>query len=189
MQLADDDAFGAVDDEGSLLGHERDFTHVGFLLFDVLDFGLAGLVGLADDQLEAHLERDGKGHAALDALADAVLGRTEAVFHEFQCRRVVGRLNRKYGREDFLKTLVFPQVGRDVQLQKLAVGKLLRFEQVRHLHLFGDARERNTLGAEGGLFDRHERWNLRPGWPAYGPGRGIFSSKGVKRFQAGACGL
>ena len=37
VQLGDDDALGAVDDEGAVVGHERQFAHVDFLLLDVLD--------------------------------------------------------------------------------------------------------------------------------------------------------
>ena len=37
VHLGDDDPLGAVDDEGALLGHERDVAHVDVLLLDVLD--------------------------------------------------------------------------------------------------------------------------------------------------------
>ena len=44
MQLRDDHALGAVDDEGAGVGHERNLAHVDFLLLDVLDHLLrAGL--------------------------------------------------------------------------------------------------------------------------------------------------
>src|SRR5690606_23691607 len=37
VQLGNDHPLGTVDDEGTVLGHERNFAHVHFLLFDVLD--------------------------------------------------------------------------------------------------------------------------------------------------------
>ncbi len=37
VQLRDDDALGAVDDEGAVLGHQRHLADVDFLLFHVLD--------------------------------------------------------------------------------------------------------------------------------------------------------
>ena len=38
MQLGDDDALGAVDDERALRRHERDFAHVNFLFLRPLLF-------------------------------------------------------------------------------------------------------------------------------------------------------
>ena len=37
VELADDDALGAVDDEGAVLGHQRDFAEVDLLLLHVAD--------------------------------------------------------------------------------------------------------------------------------------------------------
>ena len=37
VQLADDDALGAVDDEGAVVGHQRDLAEVDLLLLDVAD--------------------------------------------------------------------------------------------------------------------------------------------------------
>ncbi len=42
VQLRDDDALGTVDDEGAVLGHQRDFAQIDLLLLHVLD-------GLVDD--------------------------------------------------------------------------------------------------------------------------------------------
>ena len=36
VQLGDDDALGAVDDEGAVIGHQRNFPHVDFLLTNLL---------------------------------------------------------------------------------------------------------------------------------------------------------
>ena len=38
MQLADHDALGAVDDEGGVIGHERDVADVDVLFGDLLHF-------------------------------------------------------------------------------------------------------------------------------------------------------
>src|SRR5207244_1974218 len=35
VQLADDDALGAIDDERTVLRHQRNFTEIDFLFFDV----------------------------------------------------------------------------------------------------------------------------------------------------------
>ena len=64
MQLRDDDALGAVDDEQAGAGHERNFAHVDFLLLDFLDGRLADF---AVQQHQAHLgaQRRRIGQAAL----------------------------------------------------------------------------------------------------------------------------
>src|SRR5262249_6079544 len=46
MQLADDDALGTVDDEGTGVGHERDLAEVDLLLLDVANQALATLAGV-----------------------------------------------------------------------------------------------------------------------------------------------
>src|SRR5204863_4435701 len=66
--------FGTIDNEGAVLGHQRDVAEVDLLLLDVadgLDPGLGILV--PDDQADGDLERHGVGHAALLALVDVVL--------------------------------------------------------------------------------------------------------------------
>src|SRR5690606_17851660 len=74
VQLRDDDALGAVDDERAVFTHQRDVTEVDLLLLDVADGLDARLrVLVPDDQTDRDLERDGKRHAALLALVDVVL--------------------------------------------------------------------------------------------------------------------
>src|SRR5262249_52246308 len=74
VQLADDDALGAVDDEGPVVGHQRDVAVVDLLLLDVAD-GLGAGVGVLvpDHEADRDLERDRKGHAPLLALVHVVL--------------------------------------------------------------------------------------------------------------------
>ena len=74
VQLRDDDALGAVDDERAVVGHQRDVAEVDLLLLDVADGLDAGLgVLVPDDETDGDLERHGVGHAALLALVDVVL--------------------------------------------------------------------------------------------------------------------
>ena len=56
MQLRDDDALGAVDDEGAVFGHERDLAHVDLLLLHVLD-GLVRRLAVVDHQAHGHAQR------------------------------------------------------------------------------------------------------------------------------------
>ena len=74
MELGDDDTLGAVDDEGPVIGHQRDVTEVDLLLLDVPDALHTGLdVLVPDHQPNRHLERHGVRHAALLTLLDVVL--------------------------------------------------------------------------------------------------------------------
>ena len=74
VELDDDDALGAVDDERAVVGHQRDVAEVDLLLLDVADRLDAGVgILVPDDQTDRDLERHGVGHAALLALVDVVL--------------------------------------------------------------------------------------------------------------------
>ena len=75
-ELRHDDALGAVDDEGALVGHEREVAHE-----DRLGLDLAGLVV---HELGGDEQRRGVGEVLLAALVDGVLRRLEAVVAERQ---------------------------------------------------------------------------------------------------------
>ena len=87
VQLRDDDALGAVDDEGAALGHQRDLAEVDLLLLHVADRLDAGLlVDVPHDQADHDLDRRGERHAAGAALVDVVLGLLEVVRDELERR-------------------------------------------------------------------------------------------------------
>ena len=74
VQLADNHALGAVDDERAVVRHQRNFAEEDFLLLDIphallLRFGILGIHG----QPDGDLERSGISHAALLALLHVVL--------------------------------------------------------------------------------------------------------------------
>ena len=74
VELRDDHALGAVDDERAVVRHQRDVAEVDLLLLDVADGLDAGLrVLVPDHEADGDLERHGVGHAALLALVDVVL--------------------------------------------------------------------------------------------------------------------
>ncbi len=79
MQLGDDDALGTVDDEGTGLGHQRDFAEVDLLLLDVADDALTAVARVVHHELGGHLDRRGVGHAALATLVHVVLRPFEVV--------------------------------------------------------------------------------------------------------------
>ncbi len=73
VQLRNDDALGPVDDEGAVVGHQRNFTEEDLLLLDVADRLGAGFgVLVINRQPDGYLERRRVGHAALFALGHVV---------------------------------------------------------------------------------------------------------------------
>ena len=74
VELGHDDALGAVDDEGSVLRHERNVAEENLFLLGVphgLDPRLGVLV--VDEEPERHLERNRIGHAPFLAFRDGIL--------------------------------------------------------------------------------------------------------------------
>ncbi|MEH2616270.1 hypothetical protein V1285_001216 [Bradyrhizobium sp. AZCC 1620] len=142
VHLRDDDALGAVDDEGAVHGHERDIAHVDVLLLDVLDrLGAGFLVDIEHDQAQRHLERRSIGHAALAALVDVVFRRLELVADEFQHRRARKIRDREHRAEHRLQAFVQPTARGFVDHQELVVRRLLNLDEVRHLGDFLDVSE------------------------------------------------
>ncbi len=74
VELRDDDALGAVDDERAVVRHQRDIAEVDLLLLDVAD-GLDARLGILvpHDKADGHLQGHGVGHAAFLAFVDVVL--------------------------------------------------------------------------------------------------------------------
>src|ERR1700728_2420050 len=150
MHLRDDDAFGAVDDEGAVYGHERHVAHVHVLLLDVLDrLGLGLGIDIEYDEAQRHLERRGKGHAALAAFVDIVFRRFILIFDEFEMSSVGEVLDREHRLEHRLQALIWTPALRRVHQQELIIRSLLDLDQVRHFADFLDVPEHlaNALAA------------------------------------------
>ena len=163
MHLRDDDALGAVDDEGAVHGHERDIAHVDVLLLDVLDrLGAGFLVDIEHDQAQRHLQRRGIGHAALAALVDVVFRRLEFVADEFQHRGAGEIRDRKHRPEHRLQALVQPAADGFIDHQELVIGRLLNLDEVRHLRDFLDVSEELANAfATGECLLRHRGLSFR----------------------------
>jgi hypothetical protein len=121
VELADDDALGAVDDEAALLGHERDFAHVnGF--FAVL---------VAFLEAKGDMQRRGEGAAFLEGVHPGALDFADVVTHEVQRALPVVAFDREHFLEDGLEADVFAFVGGNAGLQELLVGINLDLDQIR----------------------------------------------------------
>ena len=175
VHLRNDDALGAVDDEGAVVGHERNVAHVDILLLDVLDRTRAGLlVDIEHDQAQRHLERRGIGHAALAALVDVVFRRLEFVFDELELRGIGEVGNREHRFEDRLQALVGTPAHGLLDQQELVVRCLLNLDEVRHLRYFFDCPEKLPYALATGKCLRHRLFlSIRFWRPARAPLRTV----------------
>ncbi len=94
MQLADNDALGSIDNECAVLRHQGNVAEEDFLLLDVADGTVTGLILVPDGEPHRDFERSGVGHAALFAFRHVVLqlqpNRIAALVAEVGSVRVVG---------------------------------------------------------------------------------------------------
>ena len=132
VQLGDDDALGAVDDERAGGGHERDLAHVDLLLLHFLDGRLGRF--LVHDR-EAHLgaQRARVGKAALLAFLDVERRLAQRVADELQARVARVAADREDRSERGLQALVLARFPRHHSLQKGGKGLQLRGKQERHV--------------------------------------------------------
>ena len=131
VQLGDDDALGAVDDEGAVVGHERDLAHVDLLLLDVLDRLGRGLA-VVDHQAHGHTQRRAVGQAAIAAFALVERRVAQLVAHVFQGGVAAVAGDREHRLQRGMQATVGALGGVDVLLQELAVGIDLDGEQEGH---------------------------------------------------------
>ena len=195
-ELGDDDALGAVDDEGAALGHEREVAHEDRLALD--------LTGGVVHELGGDEQGRGVGEVALLAVLDRVLELLEAVVAEGQRHRAAEVLDRGDLLEDLLEAgavgdvvpalglgrgdpglpaLVAEQPVEALGLQGQEVGDLERLADLREGETAGDRHcgvhvlGRGARGSQGGFLPQacSDFWagRTRPdrttGPPAAGP--------------------
>ncbi len=144
VELGDDDALGAVDDEGRGVRHDRNLADDDFLLDDLLE--LAG--GLARREAEDRLQRArprGIVVLRLDGGREARVA--ELVAHEVENHRAVGRLDREDVEERGLEAEKLALLGLDAELHEIAERIRLHFQEVRHRHRFRNLAELDLFHA------------------------------------------
>ena len=132
-ELGDDDALGAVDDEGAAVRHEREIAHE--------DVGLLHLAGLLVDEANVDEERSLVRDVALLALLDGMLGVAKLVGAELDAKGLRAVLDGRHAREGFVEALGHQIVER-VDLNGNQVGDV---------HDLGELREAETIAIHVGL--------------------------------------
>ena len=136
MELRDDDALSAVDDEGAALGHHGDFAHVNIFILDE--------VFLAEAELHV------KGHRVGDAFAETlelgILRITEGVGNVFEDETLVVRMDREYLAENGLQALGLALLLRNTFLEELEIGRDLNLNEIRRLNDFAEFAEVRAFG-------------------------------------------
>ena len=142
VHLRDDHTLGAVDDKGTLLGHQRDVAEIAFLLFHFLDRARARvLIDFEDDQLQPDLQRRLEGQVALHAFFDVELRRFELIGDVFE-RCPLGEVCDREDRfEDTAQAIIRALRRRGVHLKEVFVGLALHLDEVRHFDGFGNSPE------------------------------------------------
>ena len=136
VELGDDDALGAVDDERAALGHHRDLAHVDVLVLDE--------VFLTQPQLD--VEGDGVGDALSDALDLRVLGVAQVVGDVLERQALVVRLDGEDLLEDGFQALGLALLLRHALLQEFQIRGDLDLDEVRRLNDFAKFAEVNAFG-------------------------------------------
>jgi len=141
VKLRNNHPLGAVDDEGAVLGHDRNLSEIDLLLLHIAH-GLHA-VGLVPGH-EANCDLEGRrvGHAPLQALLHIVFEFLERVAHELEARRVVEIVNREDRMEDGLQPDPgIPLLRLNPALQEAVEGLLLNLNQIRNLEDSRNLRE------------------------------------------------
>ena len=136
VELGDDDALGAVDDERAALGHHRDLAHVDLLVLDE--------VLLAEAQL--HVERHRVGDALAQALQLVVLRVAERVGDVFERQALIVGLDGEHLAEDRLQALRLALLLGRALLQEVEVGRDLNLDEIRRLQDFAKFAEVDAFG-------------------------------------------
>ena len=134
-ELRHDDALGAVDDEGALVGHHREVPHEDRLLLDLAGGGVHEAGG--DEQ------RAREGHVLLAALRLGVLRRLELVVGELELERAGEVLDRRDVGED-LGDALFEEPLERLALHGDEVGQRLDLAELGERESFPATRVRGT---------------------------------------------
>ncbi|OQB96335.1 MAG: hypothetical protein BWX86_00818 [Verrucomicrobia bacterium ADurb.Bin122] len=136
VELGNDDALGAVDDEGAAVRHHGDFAHVNVFVLDEVLFAEA----------ELHIKGDGIGDAIAEALKLRVFRVTNRVGNVLEDEPLVVALNREDFAEDGLKALVLALFLRRTFLQEVQIRVDLQLNEIGRRDNFFKLTEVDAIG-------------------------------------------
>ena len=134
VQLAHDDPFRPVDDEGSQGGEQRKVPEVDLLLDDGVRPALLPPRLLEDDQAQRRLQRCRVGHVTFDALLHGVLGLAQGARHVLQRQVPVHVVDREDVPEHAIEAEIPAFHLCFVGFDQLPEGTGLYIQQVGHGH-------------------------------------------------------
>ena len=142
VQLRDNDALSAVDHEGTVDGHEREFAHVDFLLLHLFHDRLGRRLLVENHQAHLGAQRRSEGQAALLAFLDVERRVTQYIGEEFEARKAIVRNDRENRSECRLQAFVLARRRTDFGLKEAGVGIELSSKQERDIVNVSALRER-----------------------------------------------
>ena len=139
MHLADDHAFGAIDDKGAVGGHQGHVAHIDVLFFDIADrLDARVFLNIKNGQAQRDFQRCGKGNAALLAFFNIVFRLFEFIGQKVQNGATRKIRNRESRHQNVLQTPTFALGDRYIHLKEIIVGATLHLDQIGHFCNFGD---------------------------------------------------
>ena len=133
VQLGNNYTLGTVDYEGTVFSHQGDFTHVDFLLFDVLDRFVRRFF-VENDQTNFYPQRYGVRYATQHAFFDIKCRFAQAITDVLQ-RSIAGVADdRENGFEGRMQAHVAELIFSRSRLQEFTIRIQLDCQEIRHIH-------------------------------------------------------
>ena len=133
VQLGNNYTLGTVDYEGTVFSHQGDFTHVDFLLFDVLDRFVRRFF-VENDQTNFYPQRYGVRYATQHAFFDIKCRLAQAITDVLQ-RSIAGVADdRENGFEGRMQAHVAELIFSRSRLQEFTIRIQLDCQEIRHIH-------------------------------------------------------
>jgi hypothetical protein len=127
VQLGNDNTFGAVNDEGTIVGHVRDGTEVNVLDNSVEVF----VIRIGAVQFEFCFERHRVSESSFQALFDGVTRRVDIVVEKFEDEAIAWVNDREILGKNLIETFVISLFWRRVELEEVVERLKLYLQEVR----------------------------------------------------------
>ena len=140
VELRDNDTFGTIDDERTLVGHIRDRTEINILnsCVEIL------VIGVCAREFKFSLQRHKIGKTSLQAFINRISWGVNIIVKELEFEAVAGVFDGEIFCKHLIQALVLALFGRRVKLQEIAERLKLNFKEVRERERILDRREINT---------------------------------------------